>query len=71
MRCLKVLGERVMARDFERQEPEIRVRVSQLNRFAQPGMPTTVVAGQLSGLGVAISSDFLCNKAISKRHFES
>ncbi|MGF6528998.1 hypothetical protein ABID77_004311 [Variovorax sp. PvP013] len=36
------LGERVMARDFERQVTELQVRVSILNRFTQLGTPETV-----------------------------
>jgi hypothetical protein len=33
MRCCKLLGERVMARDFDRQVTELQVRVAILNRF--------------------------------------
>ena len=42
MGCFKRLGERVMARDFERQVIELQVRVSILNRFTQLGTPETV-----------------------------
>jgi len=42
MGCFKRLGERVMARDFERQVTELQVRVSILNRFTQSGTPETV-----------------------------
>lgn len=42
MRCFKLLGERVMARDFDRQVAELQVRVAILNRFTQLGTPTTV-----------------------------
>lgn len=42
MHCFKRLGERVMARTFERQVVELHVRVSLLNRFTQLGRPTTV-----------------------------
>ena len=42
MGCFKRLGERVMARDFERQVTELQVRVSILNRFTQLGTPETV-----------------------------
>ena len=40
--CFKRLGERVMARAFERQVVELNVRVAPLNRFTQLGRPTTV-----------------------------
>jgi len=39
MRCFKLPGERVMARDFDRQVAELQV----LNRFTRLGTPTTVV----------------------------
>ena len=41
MHCFKRLGERVMARTFERQVVELHVRVALLNRFTQLGRPTT------------------------------
>ena len=44
MRCFKLLGERVMARDFDRQVAELQVRAAILNRFTRLGTPTTVVA---------------------------
>ena len=42
MYCFKRLGERVMARTFERQDTELHVRVALLNRFTQLGRPMTV-----------------------------
>ena len=42
MHCFKRLGERVMARTFERQVTELHVRVALLNRFTQLGRPMTV-----------------------------
>lgn len=42
MRCLKLLGERVAARDFARQVTEVHIRVALLNRFTQLGTPVTV-----------------------------
>lgn len=42
MHCFKRLGERVMARTFERQVAELHVRVALLNRFTQLGRPATV-----------------------------
>ena len=42
MHCFKRLGERVMARTFERQVVESHVRVALLNRFTQLGRPVTV-----------------------------
>ena len=42
MRCFKRLGERVMAKDFDRQVAELQVRAAILNRFTQLGTPMTV-----------------------------
>ena len=42
MRCFKLLGERVMARDFDRQVAELQVRATILNRSTRLGTPTTV-----------------------------
>ena len=41
MRCLKLLGERLMARDLDRQTPEIHIRAALLNRFTRLGIPET------------------------------
>ena len=41
MRCLKLLGERVMARDFDRQVAELQIRAAILNRFTALGTPQT------------------------------
>jgi Transposase DDE domain len=45
MRCVKLMGERVMARDFDRQVAELQVRAAILNRFTQLGTPETVRVG--------------------------
>ena len=42
MRCFKLLGERVLARDFDRQVAELQIRVAVLNRFTRLGTPITV-----------------------------
>lgn len=33
MRCLKSFGERIMARDLDRQTAEVHIRVALMNRF--------------------------------------
>ncbi len=45
MRCLKLLGERISARTFERQVTEVHIRVALLNRFTHLGTPQTVRVG--------------------------
>ena len=42
MNCFKRLGEKVMARTFERQVAELNIRASILNRFTELGTPQTV-----------------------------
>jgi len=42
MRCFKLLGERIMSRDFNRQVAELQIRAALLNRFTQLGTPVTV-----------------------------
>lgn len=42
MQCLKLLGERIMSRDFDRQVAKLQVRAALLNRFTQLGTPVTV-----------------------------
>lgn len=45
MRCFKLLGEGVMARDFDRQVAELQVRAAIMNSFTQLGTPATVRVG--------------------------
>lgn len=42
MHCIKLLSGRVMARTFDRQITELKVRAAILNRFSQIGTPNTV-----------------------------
>ena len=39
MHCFKLQGERIMARDFDRQVAEIQIRAANLNRFTEFGRP--------------------------------
>lgn len=45
MRCLKLLGERVVARDFDRQVAELQIRAAILNRITTLGTPQTQRVG--------------------------
>ena len=45
MHCVKLLGQRLMARDFDRQVVEFQVRVAVLNGFTALGIPVTKVVG--------------------------
>ncbi|MEQ5872940.1 IS5 family transposase [Sagittula sp. NFXS13] len=45
MHCMKLLGQSLMARDFDRQVAEIQVRVAVLNRYTALGMPVTEPVG--------------------------
>jgi hypothetical protein len=43
--CVKLLRQRLMARDFDRQVAEFQVRVAVLNGFTALGIPVTKVTG--------------------------
>lgn len=45
MNCIKLLGQSLMARDFERQVAELQVRISVLNGYTALGIPVTVAVG--------------------------
>jgi hypothetical protein len=45
MRYFKLLGERVMRRDFDRQVAELQIRAAILNRFTAFGAPQTGSVG--------------------------
>ena len=45
MHCVKLLGQRLMARDFDRQVAEFEVRVAVLSGFTALGIPVTEVLG--------------------------
>lgn len=45
MHCMKLLGQSLMARDFDRQVAEIQVRIAVLNRYTALGIPVTEPVG--------------------------
>ena len=45
MHCVKLPGQRLMARDLDRQVAELQVRVAVLNGFTALGIPVTKVVG--------------------------
>jgi hypothetical protein len=45
MHCIKLLGQSLMARDFERQVAEIQIRIAVLNRYTALGVPVTEPVG--------------------------
>jgi hypothetical protein len=45
MHCVKLLGQRLSARDFDRQVAEIQIRAAILNGFTALGIPNTVAVG--------------------------
>ena len=42
MNCIKLLGQSLMARDFDRQVAELQVRIAVLNGYTALGIPVTV-----------------------------
>src|SRR5690606_26005651 len=45
MHCVKLLGQRLMARDFDRQVAELQVRIAVLNGYTALGIPVTEAVG--------------------------
>src|SRR5680860_825074 len=45
MNCVKLLGQRLSARDFDRQVAEVQIRAAILNGFTALGIPRTVTIG--------------------------
>ena len=45
MHCVKLLGQRLAARAFDRQVAEFQIRVAVLNGFTTLGIPVTEAVG--------------------------
>ena len=45
MNCMKLLGQKLMARDFDRQTAELQVRIAILNRYTALGIPVRQPVG--------------------------
>ena len=45
MHCMKLLGQRLMARDFDRQVAEVQVRIAIMNGYTALSIPATKTAG--------------------------
>ena len=45
MHCVKPFGQRLMARDFDRQVAEVQVRVAIPNGYTALGIPVTKAVG--------------------------
>lgn len=45
MHCVKLMGQRLMARDFARQVAELQARIAVLNGYTALGIPITEVVG--------------------------
>ncbi|PZX10264.1 hypothetical protein LX81_04284, partial [Palleronia aestuarii] len=43
--CMKLLGQKLMSRDFDRQTAELQTRIAILNRFTALGIPVTQPVG--------------------------
>ena len=41
MNCIKLVGQSLMARDFERQVAKLKVRIAVLNGYTALGIPVT------------------------------
>jgi hypothetical protein len=45
MHCVKLLGQRLMARNFDRQVAELKVRIADLNGYTALGIPVKEPVG--------------------------
>jgi len=45
MHCIKLLGQSLMTRDFDRQVTDIQILIAVLNRYTAPSIPITKPAG--------------------------
>lgn len=45
MHCVKLLGQSLMARDFDRQVAELHIRAGGLNGYTALGIPVTELVG--------------------------
>lgn len=45
MHCMKLLGQRLMARGFERQVAVVQIRIAVMNGYTAPGIPVTESVG--------------------------
>lgn len=45
MNCMKLLGQKLFARDFDRQTAELQIRIAVRNRFTAIGIPITQPVG--------------------------
>ena len=45
MNCVKLLGQKLMSRDFDRQVAEVQIRAAVMNRFTALGIPVTLALG--------------------------
>jgi hypothetical protein len=63
MHCVKLLGQRLAARDFDRQVAEFQLSVAVLNGYTALGIPVTKVLGEVCpGEGEVRPSADLCNR---------
>ena len=45
MHCMKLLGQRLTARDFDRQVGEVQIRIAVMNGYTALGIPVTETVG--------------------------
>jgi hypothetical protein len=45
MHCMKLLGQRLMARDFDRQVAEVQIRIAVMNGYTALSIPVTETVG--------------------------
>ena len=51
MHCVKLMGQSLMARDFERQVAEVQLRIAVLNRYTALGIPAIEAIEAIEAIG--------------------
>ena len=62
MHCIKLLGDKLSARNFDSQVNEIHARVAMLNKFTELGQLTPKLSLKFEQISKALSLKSLCNK---------
>lgn len=68
MCCMKLLGQRLMAQDFDRQVPEVQTRIAVLNGYAALIIPIVEAVGRILPSKVDVRSETpFCKRVSSMR----
>ena len=71
MHCMKLLGQRLMARDFDRQVAEVQVRIAVMNAYTALGIPSQRPWGEsVRGKGKSAQQRLCAESFVASRKSE-